>query len=130
MAVLFFAMFYRIFFFCYFLFCSLIVKAQLYNLVPNSSFEDYSNCPNPPTNGLSGLASWFNPTISQSIHMNYFNECFSNACCGVPYNLPGFQYPKKGNAYIGGYMMYVYGSDIRNYAQTQLIQSLFPYNLK
>ncbi len=78
------------------------------NLVPNPDFESYNTCPA----GLSCLNysitysmftwvnGWINPMVGSS--SDYFNSCASSVC-GTPSNTFGYQVPRSGKAYIGGY---------------------------
>ena len=94
-----------------------------YNLIPNPSFENYSNCPP----GKVNLAyPWQLTTNSSSMQPEYNNVCSTNPCCGVPNNISGYGYqlPRSGNAYIGLYFMYVMGSNLRSYIQVKLKDSL------
>lgn len=67
------------------------------NLVPNGSFEEYSNCPE--SFGYAQYATgWLN------LHTNsadYFNRCQENTVAGVPFNTCGHQEPADADAYIG-----------------------------
>jgi len=101
------------------------LKAQ--NLVPNPSFENYSNCPS-VTNQLSGnTGNWFaNPIFTP----DYFNSCEPNSNFngnpfpGVPHNLFGFQHASSGNGYAG-FVAYSYDfPETREFISTQLNSSL------
>ncbi len=95
------------------------------NLVPNSSFEIFSTCPQ--TTGKLYLAtSWFQPRKNSNISVNqassseYFNNCTSNPFINVPNNLFGYQNAKTGNAYIG-YSFYEKNNfNYREYAEVGL----------
>ena len=103
---------------------SLYSKAQLpYNLVRNYSFESYSVC---CSAGNSGADFWGGATIKANIQYSYLNVCCTNANGGVPSNLYGgsWQYPRTGNAYIGIPTSTNNGTNVRNYAQTKLTDSL------
>ena len=78
-----------------------MVDAQVYNYVPNPSFELMDSCPT-QAGQLDRLKQWFNPTFGTT---DYFHTC-SNAFpgllnCGVPGNAWGFQNPRNGNGYTG-----------------------------
>ena len=97
------------------------IFAQL-NLVPNPSFETYTNC---PTSGsqINYAFPWYSPTGGSP---DYFNGCVSSYSVGVPLNWGGYQYAKTGIAYAG---IYCYGSnlpypDIKEYLQVKLTDSL------
>ncbi len=74
--------------------------SQSTNLVPNPSFEDYTNCPN-SYGYLEKALHWFDGCATLS---SYYNCCANNTFphIGVPYN-GGCNYliPKSGNAYAG-----------------------------
>lgn len=81
-----------------FLFLSVLGYAQT-NLVPNPSFEIYSNCPNSSyqINYASGWDSFRNTP-------DYFNSCSSQGSgFSVPNTVIGFQNAASGNAYAGFY---------------------------
>lgn len=73
------------------------------NLVPNGSFEEYSECPtlNELNNGQFERAiGWFRPTFGTS---DYYHRCNNNGngIVGVPNNFWGHQEPYHGDGYIG-----------------------------
>src|SRR5690554_3199107 len=102
-----------------------ISKAQ--NLVPNPSFETYSQCPDPATldpmpNDMMELATgWNNPT---GYTPDYFHACVNLPnSFGVPTNGYGSQDARTGNAYAG--LITMYGeTEAREYIQTELTESL------
>ncbi len=72
--------------------------AQNGNLVPNPSFEEFTDCPN--TGNINDVESW----VSVRGSVDYYHECaipsqFNN--WGVPYNWAGYQEALTGQAYIG-----------------------------
>lgn len=94
------------------------------NLVPNPSFEVFSNCP---------TISWSIPYLQfwniPANHIgstDYINACDSTFTLGVPQNNGGFQYARTGNGYIGQYIGHIYLSPTvyREYLQVRLIQPL------
>ena len=103
------------------------------NLVPNSSFESYIQCP------LSGdkiyySTGWFQPnkapgglSVNQSSSSDYFNSC-SDSITDVPNNLVGYQNARTGNAYIGLtlYSNLFNQNGGREYAEIKLNQELLP----
>jgi hypothetical protein len=101
------------------------VKAQ--NLVPNPSFEIYSNCPTNYNQLTGNTGNWFaNPIFTP----DYFNSCEPNSNFngnmnpGVPHNLFGFQHASSGNGYAG-FVAYSYDvPETREFISTQLNSSL------
>ena len=90
------------------------------NLVQNSSYELYYNCPSSPGQLLESKYWWGNST-------DYFNICASiSTNFSVPSNGAGFQYAHTGNAYAGfcTYKNYGSSSDYRETIKTKLIDSL------
>ncbi|MEN9394462.1 MAG: hypothetical protein RL362_683 [Bacteroidota bacterium] len=111
---------------------SVFVSNAQVNLVPNGSFEDYSECPKGATaigwDQLIKCNYWYRP--------NYATTDYFNACCnsdpsfinvsGVPSNFLGWQQAYDGNAYIG---VVNYSStlvDCAEYVQVQLKAPLIP----
>ena len=78
------------------------------NLVPNPSFEQYTECPqNPGGNGDFEFAS---PWLRSSGSPDFFNICSSETNgLSVPSNLWGNQFAMSGNAYAG---IYVFNSTL------------------
>ena len=112
--------------FCFFYFQNL--KAQQ-NLVPNSSFEQYTNCPSGAN--LYALKNskpdfWYKPDKRTG---GYANAC-ADSLAGVPihYTAGGkdFQYARTGVGYIGMFYRNGISANQRNYFQVQLTDSLQP----
>lgn len=105
-----------------------ILKAQT-NLVPNWSFEDYTECPN----GSSKDCIYLNSTITfvndwrcaftKLSTPDYFNACAINTNYGFS-NPVGFQFPKSGNAYLGGGYYSKFNLFNLEYIQTTLKDTL------
>jgi OOP family OmpA-OmpF porin len=105
---------------------SFLTSINLYcqNLVPNYSFEEYSNCPYEPSQ-LSFAFPWTTPSSGTS---DFFHECFGpcepffeDPIC-VPTNIFGFQYARTGLGYAG---IFVYeNSNYREYLQCPLVSTL------
>ncbi len=74
-----------------------ILNAQ--NLVPNPSFEEYSDCPEDINYNKKKLIpeDWFSPTGGTA---DYYNSC-SRFNVSVPVNLMGSTFAANGNAYMG-----------------------------
>lgn len=105
-------------------------KAQE-NLVPNGSFEEYSECPlvNELYNGQFERAiGWWRPTMGTP---DFFHSCNNSlsGVVGVPHNFWGHQEAYHGDGYVGLVPMAVtttgsfYGAE---YIQTRLNQPLKP----
>jgi gliding motility-associated-like protein len=114
---------YRIFLYgwLFFLFNIRNASAQT-NLVPNSSFEEYSTCPN-YINQLYYCDYWFSPTRNTP---DYFNSCFTGLAIqspDIPLNHFGFQNARTGNAYAGIHLRY--SSPLgKEYISIRLLDSL------
>lgn len=107
------------------IFCT--VSFSQTNLVPNPSFEFYTDCPY----GYSlidydevvfpSVINWMKPTQGTS---DYYHTC-ADPISGVqpPDSSPGYQIPFSGNAYTGMYTHYnTY--DYREYVQARLTEPL------
>ncbi|NVN93639.1 MAG: gliding motility-associated C-terminal domain-containing protein, partial [Bacteroidetes bacterium] len=98
------------------------VFPQFINLVPNPSFEEYTNCP--MNQGEIYFAKgwfngcWYNP--------DYYNACanVSNITFGTPINQANnFQIPKTGVAYAGIHI-YSLVPNLREYIAVKIIDKL------
>ncbi len=84
------------------LICTFITNAQ--NLVPNGSFENYTNCPTNPAQ-IYLTFPWFQPRYYAGIDgssTDLFNTC-NNSVVSVPSNVGGYQNARTGNGYAGFY---------------------------
>ncbi|MCF8276999.1 MAG: T9SS type A sorting domain-containing protein [Flavobacteriales bacterium] len=72
---------------------SLHMQAQ--NLVPNPSFEEYTECPE-HTGSIANALPWYNVRSS----CDYYHECGSNGA-GIPIGYGGGGYASTGLAYAG-----------------------------
>ena len=98
-----------------------IVSAQ--NLVPNPSFEIYTQCPSAQTQ-ISYVSQWNRPPNTTGTP-DYFNSC-ATGVINTPSNIYGTQAPFEGNGYVGilTYYQNTFDSNVREYIQTQLISPL------
>jgi len=101
-----------------------VVKAQ--NLVPNYSFEQYSQCPD-NENQISYSIGW----KSYYATPDYFNICATGAIASIPYNWVGsYQPPLSGSSAYAGFFAYwsgVFsggGSNLREHIGRQLLSPL------
>ncbi len=95
------------------------------NLVPNSNFEDFIQCPTffsfpPGTNLSTWLSDWTSPNQASP---DYFNSCADPDTVGVPLNSLGYQETFDGDGYIG-ILAYELGNIYSEYAQVKLNQPL------
>lgn len=110
-------------------FISLILFGQVHgqNLVPNSSFESYTQCPAFRNDGILPN-NWAQPTTGTS---DYFNACVTGTGANlpdVPTNFVGTQNAHTGNAYMGLYLNLENSGSFagyREYMQVQLSTPLF-----
>lgn len=107
------------------------------NLVPNGSFEEYSDCPeiwNMGSGQFEKCDHWWYPSLSSVGTPDYYNVCNNTiggpneGLVGVPNNFWGYQEAFHGDAYIGlGLFDYNVGNDViqgTEYASTKLVQNL------
>jgi outer membrane protein OmpA-like peptidoglycan-associated protein len=89
------------------------------NIVFNSSFEQYVECPRKvDAHGiLTTVQAWYQPTSGSA---DYYNVCGAREC-GIPKNKLGVQFPHSGNGMCG---IYCSKTDYREYLQTQLKRPL------
>ncbi|MDG1331570.1 MAG: T9SS type B sorting domain-containing protein [Crocinitomicaceae bacterium] len=106
------------------------------NLVPNGSFEEYSDCPYENELGSNGqferCNDWYYITPMNVGTPDYFNSCNNSmgGMVGVPNNFWGYQQAYDGNGYIG-FVAYDYslGSDLvtgKEIASSKLDSALKP----
>lgn len=95
------------------------------NLVPNPSFETYTSCPN-------GFMSLGAPSTTVSVNnwylaspgtSDYFHTC-SSSQNAIPQSFFGWQQPRTGDAYIGGYWVFMDSFAAREYMQTKFTAPL------
>jgi OmpA-OmpF porin, OOP family len=100
-----------------------------YNLIPNPSFETYTNCPHWWAE-LPLAAPWDSPMNTTP---DYFNSCdtgFSSGLfiAGIPSNGVGYQYARTGNGYAGiltwGLNNQATPNNWREYLQVPLLDTL------
>jgi len=90
------------------------------NLVPNPSFEVYTDCPEQST--------WIHyalPWVSSGATVcspDYFNACANQSSGGVPENGAGFQHARTGLAYAGFYAYEGWLPEGREYIQVELME--------
>lgn len=95
------------------------VMAFSQNLVPNGSFEEFSQCPE-PSSAIYMANHWSNPT---GYSPDYFNSCVSvTNGYGIPSNYYGFEEARSGSAYAG--IQTMRSLDSREYIQVELSQLL------
>lgn len=68
------------------------------NLVPNGSFEDYTDCPDNVNQVIGNVDGW---TVCGPESPDYFHSCRDTNDFSVPSNRFGYQMPYHGNAYVG-----------------------------
>lgn len=97
---------------------TVLVQAQ--NLVPNGSFENYTNCPT--SNSFYGkVTDWYNPNTASP---DYFNPCgITSTIPGHGSQLFGYQLPRTGTS-LAGAGWYGLGGGFYDYIQVQFSQPL------
>ena len=98
---------------------SIYLPAQNQNLIYNSSFEEFAECPKKidALGILTIVDAWYQPTLGSA---DFFHPCGARDC-SVPKNKLGIQYPRTGNGMCG---IYCSKTDYREYLQTELKQTL------
>jgi hypothetical protein len=97
------------------------ISAQ--NLIPNPSFEEYTECPD--SGYITYATHWTNPCSPLISYPEYYNECSSNVYYTIP-ERPNhdFQVTHSGEAYAGINPYNGPGINNREYIRTQLISPL------
>ena len=81
------------------------------NLVPNGSFEQFTNCPN-SISMFDLAAPWFTPTDATT---DLYSPCAGpSSYVSTPTNLVGVQVPMSGQCYAGAVVWSVYGLNPNN----------------
>lgn len=99
------------------------------NLVPNSGFEDYDDCPDDDSE-IQVVNHWFSPNTKLP---DYFNECAENT--NIFYAVPDNEFGSQeaiGEAYMGIHN-YIFGggllADHREYVSVELMEPLVQGNV-
>ena len=79
---------------------SLGLDTHSQNLVPNPSFEDYTDCPY-SENQVHFAEPWTNPGGSTPDFFHVCSNDFGSTIVGVPQNWQGYQEPRTGKGYMG-----------------------------
>jgi hypothetical protein len=119
---------------------AMLERGYSQNLVPNGSFETFSQCPY-TGDKIYFSNGWFQPnkvlglSVNQCSSSDYYNSCDSTLLVSIPMNYFGFQFARTGDAYIGLalYTQYLNQNGYREYAEVKLNQELDSgkkYNLK
>lgn len=105
-----------------FLLSLLSFNGQAQNMVPNSSFETHSLCPDTNPYTINYVTQWTGAGTS----VDYYHVCATNNTFVVPSQWwGGFQVPRTGNAYVGFSVYYFSGPpDRREYLQTTLSDTM------
>lgn len=77
--------------------CWFRAEASAQNLVPNGSFEEYTECP-PTFSYIQNVVGW---EFAYWISPDFFHTCHTGLSAGVPFNAAGYQYPSEGSGYTG-----------------------------
>lgn len=96
------------------------------NIVPNPSFEGYTECPTGWTHDWSRVTGWSNANGSSP---DFFHICGETSPSGlplrgVPENQAGFQESVTGEAYMGFYGVQMGNAEWREYIQVELTEPL------
>lgn len=107
------------------LFLPMLCMAQV-NIVPNPSFEDYTECPTGWTHDWSRVTGWSNANGSSP---DFFHICGETSPSGlplrgVPENQAGFQESVTGEAYMGFYGVQMGNAEWREYIQVELTEAV------
>jgi hypothetical protein len=97
-----------------------LLKAQ--NLVPNPSFEEYTECPW-NFGQWADVVGWTSPYNNSA---DYFNACAGAGAAGVPLNSMGEQDPAEGTGYMGLYTYALGDPTYREFISAQLVEPLQP----
>jgi len=92
------------------------------NLVPNPSFEEYTDCPW-NFGQWADVVDWTSPYNTSA---DYYNACAGTGAAGVPLNTAGFQYPAEGSGYMGIAVYLLGDPSYRELIATHLTEPLQP----
>jgi OOP family OmpA-OmpF porin len=103
------------------------INTQAQNLVPNSGFEEYTNCPGNFTEAAQAFTvnHWSSATFGTPDH---FHSC-SMGEADVPYNWAGVSDAFEGHGYAGIYMWMDNDNHYREYLQCKLLSPLLKDSL-
>ncbi len=107
--------------FLLFLLICLSLASDAQNLVPNGSFEQFTQCPS-TTDEVGLCIGWYKLLNSP----DYFATC-SAYPVSIPDNVAGFQSVQFGNAYVGLFT-YTWSTFYREIIGAQLLDTLIPGN--
>jgi gliding motility-associated-like protein len=109
--------------FIFLMYSALLPTAAAQNLVPNPSFETYTQCPiGYGAGGPLDAPPWQSATDGT---VDYFNVCANPSVVGIPDNAFGSQAARTGEAYAGGFFS-LNMVEYREYLMVQLNQPLLP----
>jgi len=106
------------------------------NIVPNPSFEDHIGCPD--NQGLFWMIPPWENTVGGGDSPDFFHWCGPPLIFppdtvphfGVPENVPGWQYARTGNGYVGFYAADpIQFPNGREYVQVMLIMQVYGMRL-
>ena len=92
------------------------------NLVPNGSFEEYSDCPVSASQGNRAVG-WTVPNLGSP---EFFHSCSESDYLVPPEVIYGYEYPHTGEGFIGMYFFSFTDPEDREYIQTQLLDPIYP----
>jgi len=116
---------------CFFVALLFLIDTKAQNLVPNPSFEEYSECPT-LLDGMHYVNHWYKsiqyPEVKyfQNPSPDYFHECAEGTILGVPGNAAGHQYAYDGLAYAGLYVFDNNNPNSREIIGVELANTLIP----
>lgn len=119
---------------CFFASLLFLIDAEAQNLVPNPSFEEYSECPT-TLDGMHYVGHWFKsiqyPGVPyfENPSPDYFNECAEGTPLGVPENVLGTQNAFLGQAYSGLGTSTISFPEYREVMGVELVEPLVPGNV-
>ena len=103
--------------------CALLLapRCLAQNLVPNGSFEEYTECPD-YWNQMNRATGWSKYRGSP----DYFNSCDTGIFVSVPNNVVGQQDAATGQGYAGVYLWCEFPGDSREHLGAMLLEPLVP----
>ena len=102
------------------IFLIICYSAVCQNLVPNYSFETYTQCPN--SYGTYCPIETCVPWVGTNQSSDYYNKCDSTLC-NVPNRVVGFQRARTGNVFAGQFYINGYTTNSLTTNYREFIQS-------